>query len=182
MNMTQSVVKCVRKYGTFGGRASRSEYWWFVLFAFLFEWPYFLTSLPGSFTIPFTHMEITLFGETDPVNQALQYFYFSASLLLVVPQLAVASRRLHDVGKRGWSWLLVIIPVIGWIVVARRLSKKGKGGPNKYGNPDNGPHASKKDKTKGETEESGVEEVSRTDASDARTAVGNDNQLENQAV
>jgi len=182
MNMTQSVVKCVRKYGTFSGRASRSEYWWFVLFAFLFEWPYFLTSLPGSFTIPFTHMEITLFGETDPVNQVLQYFYFSASLLLVVPQLAVASRRLHDVGKRGWSWLLVIIPVIGWIIVARRLSKKGKDGPNKYGDPDNGPRVTKKSKARAEIEESTVADDSQSASTETHAAVTNENQEEIQAV
>ena len=144
MTMLQAVNKCLRKYGTFSGRASRSEYWWFILFAFLFEWPYFLTILPSSLTIPFTHINITLFGETDPINHFLQYFYFTASLFLFIPQISVGVRRLHDTNKSLRYWFFILLPVIGWFLVLRRLCKKGDRKANKYGEPDNSPKVSKR--------------------------------------
>ena len=144
MTMLQAINKCLRKYGTFGGRASRSEYWWFILFAFLFEWPYFLTILPSSVTIPFTHISITLFGETDPINHFLQYFYFTASIFLFIPQLAVGVRRLHDTNKSMRYWFFILLPIIGWFLVLRRLCKRGDRNSNKYGEPDNSPNVPKR--------------------------------------
>lgn len=122
MTFTESVTKCVRKYGTFKGRAGRSEYWWFALFAFLIEWPLFLAEL-----------------ETGIIYQVLGFFYFVMTLAIFVPQLAVFTRRLHDIGKSGWNWLWIILPIIGLIRLFFLLKKKGDEGPNKYGDPDNEP-------------------------------------------
>ena len=144
MTMMQAVIKCLRKYATFYGRASRREYWWFFLFAFLFEWPFFLVSLPTSFSIPFTHIQIELFGETDPVNGFLKYLYFTISLFLLIPQWAVWARRMHDINKSGWSWLFVFLPIIGWFIILRRLLRHGDEGENDYGLPDNSPYVPKR--------------------------------------
>jgi uncharacterized membrane protein YhaH (DUF805 family) len=61
------------------------------------------------------------------------------SLGVIVPSLAVTSRRLHDTGRSGW-WqllnLLGIIPIIGWIgsiVVLVFCALEGNPGPNQYG-------------------------------------------------
>ena len=137
MTMLQAVIKCLRKYGTFHGRASRREYWWFFFFAFLFEWPYLLVSLPTSFSIPFTQIRIELFGETDPVNNLLKFVYFAISLFLLIPQWAVWTRRMHDINKSGWGWLYAFLPIIGWFIILRRLMKHGDEGENDYGLPDN---------------------------------------------
>ena len=138
MKFFEATGKCLKKYATFSGRASKREYWWFILFAFLFEWPYFLVSLPTSFSIPFTQIEIHLFGETDPVNAILKYVYFTISVFLLIPQCAVWCRRMHDVNKSGWSWLFIFIPIIGWFIIIRRLLRRGDSDENRYGPPDFG--------------------------------------------
>ena len=43
--------------------------------------------------------------------------YGLAALALLLPGLAVGSRRLHDIGKSAWLMLLGLIPVIGWILL-----------------------------------------------------------------
>ncbi len=59
--------------------------------------------------------------------------YIGYGLAVFVPSLAVAIRRLHDVGKSGWYYLLVLIPIIGpiWLIVL--FATKGHQGENRYG-------------------------------------------------
>ncbi|MFZ6647632.1 DUF805 domain-containing protein [Undibacterium sp. TJN25] len=90
MNFGQSVSACFSKYAEFGGRASKSEYWWWVLFLFL-----------GSAAA----------GIID--NKVCDLFCIAVFL----PTLAVATRRLHDTNRSGWWQLIEIIPVIGFIVM-----------------------------------------------------------------
>ena len=122
MTFFESVGKCYRKYFKFKGRASRSEYWWFALLGFLFAWPLLLTEL-----------------ENGIWYSILSFVYFMLTLSVVIPGAAVWTRRMHDVGKSGWSWLLIFIPIIGVVMIFRRLTKKGDEGENKYGEPDNLP-------------------------------------------
>jgi uncharacterized membrane protein YhaH (DUF805 family) len=91
MNFQESIQVCFQKYANFTGRASRSEYWWFVLFTVAVS---LLLSLAG--------------GET-----ASGIF----SLATLIPSLAVGARRLHDLGKSGWFLLLNLLPIIGWFVL-----------------------------------------------------------------
>lgn len=77
------------RYATFTGRASRSEYWWYALAAFL-------VNLVLSF--------IPIVG-------------FLLSLALIIPGLGVSVRRLHDTGRSGWFLLLGLIPIVGFIVI-----------------------------------------------------------------
>ena len=117
MTFTQSVKTCFTKYADFKGRASRSEYWWFVLFAF-FGGVFF--SLLGYF----------LLGE-DGQN----FFAGLFELLVIIPSLSLAFRRLHDSGKIAWNllWGFTIIgalfPLIYWYL------QKGDEGSNQYGDP-----------------------------------------------
>lgn len=90
MTFGESISICFKKYATFEGRASRSEYWWFVLFTFL-----------GSAT-------------AGIIGQALSGLF---SLAVLLPSLAVGARRLHDTDRSGWFLLLWFIPFIGWIVL-----------------------------------------------------------------
>jgi uncharacterized membrane protein YhaH (DUF805 family) len=66
--------------------------------------------------------------------------YILYGLALFIPGLAVAVRRLHDIGKSGWMILVALIPLIGGIWLLILLVKEGDSGSNEYGpdpkNPD----------------------------------------------
>ena len=99
MTFQESVKQCFARYADFAGRASRSEYWWFALFNFV-----------ASFVLSLVH-------------QHLGSLY---SLLVLLPSLAVGTRRLHDTSRSGWWQLLWLFPVIGWIVLIIFLAQPGK--------------------------------------------------------
>jgi uncharacterized membrane protein YhaH (DUF805 family) len=130
MTFFEAVAKCYRKYFVFKGRASRGEFWWFVLVAILFAWPLLLaeTSEGTWFTI-------------------LSFIYFMLTISVVMPLLAVWSRRMHDVGKSGWTWLFIFIPIVGLILILRWASKEGDIAANKYGEPDNHAYVQAKPKS-----------------------------------
>ena len=111
-------LKVLQNYATFSGRARRSEYWYFTLFNFLFALvAMFLDNLFG----------IAL----DKLGYGPIYLIYMFAVL--VPNLAVAVRRLHDVGKSGWFIAIGLIPVVGtiWMIVV--LATPGMEGSNKYG-------------------------------------------------
>ncbi len=108
MNFQQAVTSCLQKYVGFDGRASRSEFWWFVL------------AQVGVSIIANT-LHATLGG--------------IVSLLLFLPAIAAGSRRLHDIGKTGWLQLVGIIPVLGWILIIYWFVQPPQPEANKYGEP-----------------------------------------------
>mgnify|MGYP002701301161 CR=1 FL=1 len=55
------------------------------------------------------------------------------SLVVLVPGLAVAVRRLHDVGKSGWMLLLALSPLSGAIWILVLMATDSKEGTNKWG-------------------------------------------------
>jgi uncharacterized membrane protein YhaH (DUF805 family) len=70
--------------------------------------------------------------------------YFLLTLSIAMPLLAAWTRRMHDVGKSGWSWLYIFIPVVGFILLMRWTTKEGSLDANKYGDPDNHPYVQTK--------------------------------------
>jgi len=103
----------LKKYAVFSGRSQRAEYWYFVLFNIV------ISIALGIFS--------GIIG--DNVN-VLGMLY---SLALFIPGLAVAVRRLHDIGKSGWMGLVSLIPLIGIIWLIILLATDGNPGENKYG-------------------------------------------------
>ena len=99
MNFQESVKVCLTKYADFGGRATRSEYWWFFLFIVL-------ASLALSM-----------------VSNTLSALF---SLATFVPSIAAATRRLHDTNRSGWWQLIALVPVVGLIVLIVFLAQEGK--------------------------------------------------------
>lgn len=96
----EAVSVCFRKFVTFSGRASRSEYWFFTLFAALAG---FVTALA----------DIAIFGASDTVSPLNSI----VSLIMFFPGLAVSWRRLHDTNRSGWwiggLWLAMLVTGIG---------------------------------------------------------------------
>ena len=107
-------------YANFNGRARRKEYWMFTLFFLLF-------ALLAGFVIGI----LSAVGETVAmIAIILAVVWYLAHL---VPSLAVTVRRLHDTGKRGWFYLLAIIPYIGGLIIFIFTVIEGDKGDNKYG-------------------------------------------------
>lgn len=92
----QAVQRFFQKYAQFRGRASRSEFWWWYLASVIIE--IVLRGL-GSVSAIFGILGL-LFG-----------------LAVIVPQIAIAARRLHDTNRSGWWQLLGLIPIVGWIIL-----------------------------------------------------------------
>jgi len=111
-------VKCIRQFADFNGRARRSEYWFFSLFSFLFVVLAMAIDLVAGLTIDHQFFGIT---------------YILYVLFAFVPGLAVTVRRLHDVGKSGWFYLIVLIPIIGAIWLLVLLFTDSEAGENKWG-------------------------------------------------
>lgn len=118
----------LKKYAVFSGRARRAEYWYFVLFNAVVS---IILSILGK-AIGVFNMTIGTVG--NEIN-ILSIIY---SLAVLVPGLAVAVRRLHDVGKSGWMVLINLIPLIGQIWILVLMIKDSTPGENEYGsNPKN---------------------------------------------
>ena len=113
MTFTQAVRTCLSKYGTFSGRASRAEYWWFALF---------------------TALSVAAAAVLDAIL-GTQYIYCLILLGLFVPLLAAGSRRLHDTDKTGWLNALALIPGVGGLILMLLLALEGDAGRNRYGEP-----------------------------------------------
>ena len=83
-------------YADFKGRSRRSEYWWFTLF------------------------NIIVSGVISAILPDLAWIW---SLVVLVPGLAIAVRRLHDAGKSGWFYLWMLLPLAGPIIILIQLLK-----------------------------------------------------------
>ena len=118
MNFQTSIKTCFNKFAVFSGRASRSEFWFFVLFGFL----------GGIITIIIDVMILGYpYEENGPINLIF-------SVALIIPSIAVAARRLHDINKSGW-WQLLWITIIGGILLIIWHATEGENKKNKFGPP-----------------------------------------------
>ncbi|MEO9575665.1 MAG: DUF805 domain-containing protein [Tateyamaria sp.] len=119
MGFQDAVKKCLSNYANFGGRAARSEFWWFALFVFL-----------GNFVLSL--VDSLLFGTTlDGQQYSVLGGLFSLGML--IPSIAAGVRRLHDLDKSGWWYLLIFIPIIGALVLLFFFVQKGTDGGNRFG-------------------------------------------------
>ena len=130
MGFTESLRTCFGKYAKFDGRASRSEFWYFVLFCFV----YFFVA---GFLLGFS-------GVSDAA-------FDGATLVLLIPifipSIAVAARRLHDINQSGWMQCIFVPGFLadeflgtGYAIYIMTLglwvfwfSQAGKKGKNRFG-------------------------------------------------
>ena len=110
-------LKVINSYFDFNGRARIKEYWMFVLINSIISIvSFYLDSFLGTtFAIGY-----------GPI-------YIGYGLAVLIPSIAVAIRRLHDVGKSGWMYLVAFIPIVGFIWLLILLIKEGDQGNNAYG-------------------------------------------------
>ncbi len=124
MDMVTAVKTVLGKYAIFSGRAARPEYWWWVLATVILF--FVLGLIDGALVAPMMGFEAFEPNAGQPLSVI-------ASLALLVPNLAVAARRLHDTDRSGWWLLLGLIPLIGSLVLIFFLVQKGTEGCNRFG-------------------------------------------------
>ena len=105
MNFFEAVKSAFSKYGVIAGRSLRSEYWYFFLFLFIGD------VVAGLLAIPVAVIWL---------------------LATFIPHTTVAVRRLHDVDRSGWWWLIPFT-IIGIIPFLYWMCKKGDEGENRFG-------------------------------------------------
>lgn len=113
---------CLSKFADFSGRARRREYWTFVLVNCLIALLLLILGLA--------------FGEDSPASNIMVTIFY---LIMLVPNLSVSVRRLHDIGKSGWYMFLSLIPLIGGLILLIWSLMDSEPGENQYGkNPKEG--------------------------------------------
>ncbi len=134
MSFNEAVRSGLRNWSKFEGRATRSEFWWFYLFAALVA---IVAYIPG--------LVLLLIGGAASGDDGsavgtlfiiLGVIFIVLLALLVIalyiPFLAVGCRRLHDRGMSGWLQLLLLVPC-GNIVLLVFWVMEGTPGDNAYG-------------------------------------------------
>ena len=91
------------------GRATRSEYWWVVLF--------------------YSILASALLEAIDP---SLSMIW---SLVTLVPGFTLGARRLHDAGHSNWNICWALLPIIGWIILLVYVCQPSQPKANKWGAP-----------------------------------------------
>lgn len=102
----------LKKYATFTGRSRRREYWMFALIHTLI----YMALWGAGFVVDIMALVAILYA-----------------LALLIPNLAVTVRRLHDTGRSGWWILIALVPFVGVIVLIVFLALDSKPGDNAHG-------------------------------------------------
>ena len=111
MNFVEAIKSGFSNYVNFSDRAIRSEYWYWILFIILGD---------------------IVTGIIDwAIGAQVTTGLFGLATLL--PNIAVAIRRLHDLDRTGWWILLSLIPLVGWIILLIWYCTRGTVGPNRFG-------------------------------------------------
>jgi uncharacterized membrane protein YhaH (DUF805 family) len=110
MTFSEAVSDGFSKYATFRGRSSRPAYWWWVLFGII----------------------IAIAAAVLDWILGTWVFYAIVVIALLLPNLAVTVRRLHDAGHSGWWVLIGLLPLIGFIILLI-FTLQGSDAPNQWG-------------------------------------------------
>lgn len=117
MTFQESIKTGFAKYVTWKGRASRSEFWYFVLFFFA--------------GVIVSSILDKILGTGGASGVGIVYAIFVLATFL--PYLSVLVRRLHDTGRSGWWYWIALIPFVGVILLIVWFAAKGTTGDNEYG-------------------------------------------------
>ena len=124
----QSVRRFWKKYTTFSGRASRSEFWWWFLVSYLVSFVLGLIgqALAGPQPLPPVETATTYTSQAELTQYVYAVLGWVAkasivswiwSLLTLVGTLALSTRRLHDTNRSGWWYLIAFVPLVGVIIL-----------------------------------------------------------------
>lgn len=135
-NLKEAIRICYAKYTDFSGRACRAEYWYWQLFNMLIPLSGFVILILFFVLDLITNEPSGEYQEAQEGNAVV--FIIICILWLIalgnlIPTLAVTVRRLHDIGKSGWWYFIVFIPIIGGILLLIWMCQDSEHGINEYG-------------------------------------------------
>jgi uncharacterized membrane protein YhaH (DUF805 family) len=114
-SIVEAVTRFFRKYATFSGRASRSEFWWFYLVYVVVGAAIYIPLNAAGIT------SVTVTADSQIVYGPGYWIVWTISLIvtlaLLVPWLALYWRRLHDTNKSGGFFFLAFIPFVGPLIL-----------------------------------------------------------------
>ena len=133
MSFAASIKYCLSNYAKFNGRASRSEFWFFYLFNILIGG---IPALLGFILMASTSTTsadgmTTELGAGGVIGLIIILLAGLISLGLIIPNLAVGCRRLHDRGTSGWLLLLALVPCGNFVLLIFWMLESQ--GPNSFG-------------------------------------------------
>ena len=120
MSIMDATKSCFQQYVGFSGRASRSEYWFFYLSFVVAAMGMLVLTVVSAFVLD------ALAGLMGMLTMVTYLGFF-------LPMLSVTVRRLHDLGKSGWMFLVVLIPIVGGILLLVWFVSDGQSHDNAYG-------------------------------------------------
>lgn len=113
--------RAISRFARFSGRATRAEYWYFFLAVLLLN------------------VVLTLLGlvfSESVLGDLIELLSSVLLLFVLIPSISIGVRRLHDVNKSGWWYLLILVPLIGPLVLLYWAIQVGDTGGNAYGDPE----------------------------------------------
>ncbi|WP_339744607.1 DUF805 domain-containing protein [uncultured Maricaulis sp.] len=147
MNFFQSIASVARNYFGFDGRASRSEFWHWVLFRYgvifvivvlIIMRAYaqgYHDGLAASLASPYIWSDgNTVLVDNRPPFGTLALIFLA---LTFFPNAAVSIRRLHDIGRSGWWFVALHFIPLGEILLFVFYLQRSSPGLNRY---DDGPN------------------------------------------
>lgn len=120
MSIMDATKSCFQQYVGFSGRASRSEYWFFYLSFVVAAMGMLVLTVVSAFVL-------------DALAGLMGMLTMVTYLAFFLPTLSVTVRRLHDLGKSGWMFLVVFIPIVGGILLLVWFVSDGQPHDNAYG-------------------------------------------------
>lgn len=113
----------INNFSNLSGRARRSEYWYTVLANLVIQISLILLGVIFYLLSP----------ELLSVSIFIGIIYVLYSIAIIIPGLAMIARRLHDIGKSGWFYLITFVPFVGGIIIIVFLATDSEPGENKWG-------------------------------------------------
>lgn len=123
VGFAEAVRRFYAHYAQFSGRASRSEYWWVVLYQL---------GVGMTLSVLTSAVGTSPGGEPAALGLVLALVAFAFGLVNLVPGLAVTVRRLHDVDLSGWCYLLGLVPLVGGLILLVLLVLSPKPGGARF--------------------------------------------------
>ena len=125
-------IKCIKNYTLFKGRASRTEFWYFILYWAIFYVIIIAVDRVLGFNV--INLKTLPFSEYIPLANLFEEVGLLTVIyrpLTILPSLAVISRRLHDINRSGWWGLMCVTPLIVILIIF--LCKKSDENENQFG-------------------------------------------------